>query len=405
MASPQTPIYMDNHATTRVDPRVVEAMLPFFTEDYGNPASVSHSLGWVARDAVEAARATIASAIGGHANEIVFTSGATESNNLAIRGVALRMGGRGKHLVSVATEHPSVLDPLARLAREGYQVTILPVIPSPDPRAGCIEPDQVANALRDDTILVSVMLANNEIGAIHPVEEIGRICRHRGVLLHTDATQALGKMAVDVERLGVDLMSLSAHKVYGPKGIGALFVRRRVPRIRLEPLIDGGGHEEGLRSGTLNVPGIVGLAKAVELSLASLSEEPQRLRRLRDRLYEGLTARMPDVWLNGPSLGIPQWRLPGNLNLSFGNLDGQTLLLHLKDVALSSGSACTSAHPGPSHVLKALGRYDDRIRGSLRFGLGRFNTPEEVEFVIARLSETAARLRCLAGPRHATPPA
>ncbi|MCR4414515.1 MAG: cysteine desulfurase [Thermoguttaceae bacterium] len=404
MASRQTPIYMDNHATTRVDPRVVEAMLPFFTEEYGNPASVTHCLGWVAKEAVETSRAVIASAIGARANEIVFTSGATESNNLAIRGVALRMAGRGKHLISVATEHPSVLDPLARLARQGYQVTILPVIPSPSPQAGCIQPEQVANALRDDTILVSVMLANNEIGAIHPLEEIGGICRQRGVLLHTDATQALGKIPVDVDRLGVDLMSLSAHKIHGPKGIGALFVRRRVPRIRLEPLIDGGGHEEGLRSGTLNVPGIVGFAKAVELCLACLSEEPRRLRRLRDRLYEGLTASVPDVWLNGPSLGVPHWRLPGNLNLSFGNLDGQTLLMHLKEVALSSGSACTSAHPGASHVLKALGLDDDRIRGSLRFGLGRFNTVEEVDFVIARLTETASRLRSLAGSSHAAPP-
>ncbi len=394
---------MDNHATTRVDPRVVEAMLPFFTEEYGNPASASHPLGWVAKEAVETSRAVIASAIGARAQEIVFTSGATESNNLAIRGVALRMAARGKHLVSVATEHPSVLDPLARLARQGYEVTILPVIPSPDPQAGRVQAEQVAKALRNDTILVSVMLANHEMGAIHPLEDISRICRDRGVLLHTDATQALGKIAVDVGRLGVDLMTLSAHKIYGPKGIGALVVRRRVPRIRLEPLLDGGGHEEGLRSGTLNVPGIVGFAKAVELCLTNLPDEARRLRRLRDRLYEGLTATLPDVWLNGPSLGVPPWRLPGNLNLGFGNLDGQTLLMHLKDVALSSGSACSSAHPGPSHVLKALGLDDDRIRGSLRFGLGRFNTAEEVDFVITRLSETATRLRAMAGPSLAAP--
>jgi len=397
MASVNTPIYMDNHATTRVDPRVVEAMLPLFGEVYGNAASTTHAFGWQAKEAVDAARQSIARAIGAQPREIFFTSGATESNNLAIRGVAERAGRKGNNLVSVVTEHPSVLDPLERLARRGFEVTLLPVTPAPDPEAGRIRPEQVAEAIREETILVSVMLANNEIGAIQPLEEIGRICRQRGVWLHSDATQAVGKIPVDVGRLGVDLMSFSGHKIYGPKGIGALYVRRGSPPIRLEPLVLGGGHEGGLRSGTLNVAGVVGMAKALELCVEAMAEETARLRALRDRLYEGLGERVGDVRVNGPALGPPEWRLPGNLNLGFPKVSGEALLLSMKEVALSAGSACTSAEPEPSHVLRALGLSDEAVHSGVRFGLGRFNTPEEVEFVIARIAETVARLRSMGG--------
>jgi cysteine desulfurase len=393
MAEPTLPIYMDNHATTRVDPRVVEAMLPLFATGYGNAASVTHVFGWTAKDEVAQARAGIAAAIGAQAKEIVFTSGATESNNLAIRGVAERANRKGNHLVSVVTEHPSVLDPLDRLRRRGYEVTLLPVAEPPDPEAGRIRPEQVAEVLRDDTLLVSVMLANNEIGAIQPLEAIGRVCRERGVLLHTDATQAVGKLPVDVDALGVDLMSFTAHKLYGPKGIGALYVRRRSPPVRLEPLVFGGGHEAGLRSGTLNVPGIVGFAKAMALSIEEMPQEAIRLRELRDRLYRGLTAAVSGATLQGPSLSTPEWRLPGNLNVTFSGVDGETLLMNLQEVALSAGSACTSANPEPSHVLRALGIGDEAVRSSIRFGLGRFNAPEEVDYVIQRIGQTVDRLR------------
>jgi cysteine desulfurase len=391
-----TPIYMDNHATTRLDPRVLEAMLPFFTETYGNAASTSHAFGWQARDAVDAARQSIAAAIGAKPREVVFTSGSTESNNLAIRGVAERARQKGRHLVSVATEHPSVLDPLKRLAERGLEVTLLSVVQAPDPRAGRILPEQVAEAIRDDTMLVSVMLANHEIGAIQPLAEIAEVCRGRGVLLHCDATQAVGKIPVDVQRLGVDLMSFTAHKIYGPKGIGALYVRRRSPPIRLEPILYGGGHEVGLRSGTLDVPGIVGFARALELAVKEMPQEAPRLRSLRDRLYQGLAA-IPGSTLNGPALDPPELRLPGNLNMSFAGVEGEAVLLNLKDVALSSGSACTSANPEPSHVLRALGIGDEATRSSLRFGLGRFNTAEEVDFVVGRLAEVVGGLRKMTG--------
>jgi cysteine desulfurase len=390
-----TPIYLDNHSTTRTDPRVLEAMLPFFTQAYGNPASTTHGFGWSAKEAVGKARESIAAAIGARAREIVFTSGATESNNLAIRGLAERVRRKGNHIVSVAAEHPSVLDPLEKLGRRGFEITLLPVIQAPNPEAGRIRPEQVAAAIRDDTLLVSVMLANNEIGTLQPLEEIGRICKQRGVLLHSDATQAVGKIPVDVNRLGVDLLSFSAHKIYGPKGIGGLYVRRRDPTVRLEPLLDGGGHEGGLRSGTLNVPGIVGFARALQLCREEMPAETQRLRLLRNRLYQGILASTTGVELNGPALAFPEWRLPGNLNLSFAGLEGETLLLNVKDLALSSGSACTSEKPEPSHVLRALGIGDQRTRSSLRFGLGRFNTPEEVEYAIQVLSETVQRLRRL----------
>ncbi len=391
----QLPIYLDNHATTRVDPRVVEAMLPYFTEVYGNAGSASHAFGAAAKDAVEDARERIATAIGARAKEIVWTSGSTESNNLAIRGVAEKHTARGRHIISAATEHPAVLDPLAALARRGYEITLLPVIAAPDKRAGLIEVERVAAAIRKDTILVSIMLANNEIGAIQPLAEIGRLCKERGVLLHCDATQAVGKVPVDVESLGVDLMSFTAHKIYGPKGIGALYVRSRGPRVRLEPQIDGGGQEGGLRSGTANVPGIVGLARALGLCLAELPNEAVRLAVLRDRLYMGLTASLNNVSLNGPAWHLAGVRLPGNLNVSFGLVEGEAVMLEMREIALSSGSACTSARPEPSHVLRALGLPEDAVRGSLRFGLGRFTTAEEIEFTITRAIESVGRLRAM----------
>jgi cysteine desulfurase len=389
----RTPVYMDNHATTRVDPRVVDAMLPYFTERYGNAGSTSHPFGWDAKDAVDAARESIAKAIGATSREIVFTSGATESNNLAIRGVAERGRRKGNHIVSVTTEHKAMLDPLARLSRRGFEVTLIPVEQSGSPHAGRITAGQVADVIRDDTILVSVMLANNEVGVIQPLAEIAAVCKERGVLLHCDATQAVGKMPVDVEHLQVDLMSFSGHKIYGPKGIGALYVRRRSPHVRLEPQIDGGGQEGGARSGTLNVPGIVGFAKALELCLDELPHEAERLRNLRDRLYRDLIENLSDVQLNGPSLDEPGLRLPGNLNCSFAYVDGEALMMSMRDLAVSSGSACTSANPEPSHVLRALGLNDDLTRASLRFGLGRFNTDEEVDFAIDRVTESVRRLR------------
>lgn len=394
-----TPVYMDNHATTRVDPRVVQAMLPFFDSVYGNPGSTSHAFGWRAKDAVDEARQSLARALNCSPREIVFTSGATESNNLAIHGAAQRVRRRGNHLITVATEHKAVLDPIAKLGRRGFQATILDVEPQGTPRAGWLDPQRVADALRDDTLLVSVMLANNEVGVIQSIAEIGTLCRERGVWLHCDATQAVGKLPVDVERLGVDLLSLSAHKIYGPKGVGALYVRRSAPPVRLEPLVDGGGQEGGVRSGTLNVPGIVGLARAVELCLAEWPTEAERLRGLRDQLYAGLRTEIDEVGLNGPELNPPEWRLAGNLNCSFALVDGEALMMNMRDVAVSSGSACTSANPEPSHVLRALGLNVDLTRASLRFGLGRFNTAEEVEFTIGAVAETVRRLRALSSLR------
>ncbi|MBI2827323.1 MAG: cysteine desulfurase [Planctomycetia bacterium] len=388
------PVYMDNHATTRVDPRVVEAMLPFFTDQYGNPGSVSHSFGWQAKDAVDAARASIAQAIGARDRDLVFTSGATESNNLAIRGLAERARRKGSHLVSVTTEHKAVLDPLERLGRGGFDVTLLPVEQAGGDRAGWLAPERVAEALRDDTILVSVMLANNEIGVIQPLAEIAHICHQRGVPVHCDATQAVGKLPVDVDALGVDLMSFTAHKLYGPKGVGALYVRRRNAAVRLQPQIDGGGQENGFRSGTLNVPGIVGFARALELCVEEMPAERQRLAGLRNRLYTGLVERLDGVSLNGPAPD-DRYRLPGNLNASFAYVNGEALLMSMQHLAVSSGSACTSANPQPSHVLRALGLDEDQTRASLRFGLGRFNTAEEVEFAISAVGETVDRLRKL----------
>lgn len=393
---PQLPIFMDNHSTTPVDPRVVASMLPYFTEHYGNAASTSHGFGWDAKAAVDQAREAIAAAIHATPREIVFTSGATESNNLAIRGVTDRARRRGNHIVSVQTEHHAVLDPLAHLMRKGFEVTLLPIAQHGRADAGLIDLNQLSDALRDDTCLVSVMLANNEIGVIQPIAEIGRLCRERGIPFHCDATQAVGKMPVDAELLHVDLMSFTAHKIYGPKGIGAIYVRRRPPQVRLEPQILGGGHENGFRSGTLNVPGIVGFAQALELCLAELEPERERLSHLRTRLFAGLQTSIPDMALNGPDFERnPGLRLPGNLNCTFNNVDGEALMMSMRDVALSSGAACTSTNPEPSHVLRALGLSDDLTRASLRFGLGRFNTEEDVTATIQLVASAVEHLRAL----------
>ena len=392
---PRLPIYLDNHATTPVDPRVLEAMLPYFTHRFGNAGSTSHSFGHEAKAAVDESRVLIAAGIGCSPREVVFTSGATESNNLALRGVAERTRRRGNHFVSVTTEHKAVLDPLRRLARKGFEVTLLPVEQTGSPIAGLLHPDQVAESLRDDTLLVSVMLANNEIGILQDIPAISALCKSKGVILHCDATQAVGKIPVDVHELGVDLLSFSAHKIYGPKGVGALYVRRGSPGVRLEPLIDGGGQESGLRSGTLNVPGIVGFAKGLELCLAEMPVEITRLTELRQRLWDGLRKEVPDIGLNGPdwSKCARLTRLPGNLNCAFPFVDGEALLINMKDVAVSSGSACTSANPEPSHVLRALGLSEDLTRASLRFGLGRFTTAEEIDFAITATAATVHRLR------------
>lgn len=391
----EPPIYMDNHATTRVDPRVVEAMLPYFSERYGNPGSINHAFGWEAQEAVDAARETLALAIGARAKEIVFTSGATESNNLALRGVAERQRRGGDHIISVRTEHRAVLDPLSRLERAGLRVTLLDVEPADSPRAGWLDPQCVAEAIDERTLLVSVMLANNEIGVVQQLAEIGRICRARGVRLHSDATQAVGKLPVDVAELGVDLMSFSAHKIYGPKGIGALYVRRGAGGVRLRPQIDGGGQEGGLRSGTLNVPGIVGFAAALQLCLTEMDDERVRLAALRDRLWRLLAEALDEVTLNGPALDLPGLRLPANLNVGFGWVDGEALMMSIQHLAVSSGAACSSAQPEPSHVLRALGRTADEARASLRFGLGRFNTEAQVERAATLVIEAVQRLRKL----------
>ena len=393
------PIYMDHHATTPIDPRVLDAMMPYLTRVFGNAASRSHVFGWEAEAAVDESRRQVAEAMNASPKEIVFTSGATEGDNLAILGAARANRSKGNHVVTGATEHHAVLDSCHELEREGFEVTYL----GPD-RAGRIEAAQVSDAIEDRTVLVTLMLANNEIGTIHPVAEIGAVCRKKGVLFHTDAVQGFGKIPFDLEAMNVDLASVSAHKLYGPKGIGALYVRARRPRVRLEPILHGGGHERGLRSGTLNVPGIVGLGKAVEISMAEREEEARRLRRLRRRLFDGIIAEVPDVSLNGPELpsieadgslvpGSEDRRLPGNLNLSFAGVEGEALLLGLKDIAVSSGSACTSASLQPSHVLKAIGVPDDLAHASIRFGLGRPNTAEEVDFTIGAVAATVRRLR------------
>ena len=390
--------YLDNHATTRVDPRVLEAMLPYFSEQYGNAGSSSHGLGENANRAVQEATSSLAKCLGAKPEEFVFTSGATESNNLAIRGIAERKRRRGNHIVSVTTEHHAVLEPLRRLEQRDYEVTLLPVEQYPSPRAGWLDPQHVKDALRDDTILVSVMMANNEIGVVQSLDEIGEICRQHKVLLHSDATQAVGKVPINLAELPVDLMSFTAHKIYGPKGTGALYVRSGLPKIRLETQISGGGQQAGLRSGTLNTPGIVGLARSLEICVETLEEEAERLKQLRKRLWQGLSDHLDDVELCGPGLkesgpGRLPLRLPGNLNVSFGNVDGEALLLALDQYAISSGATCASQDPGPSHVLLALGMGEDLARSSLRFGLGRFNTEEEIEQAVRSVVPAVKKLR------------
>jgi cysteine desulfurase len=384
------PIYMDNHATTPVDPRVVEAMLPYFTEIFGNAASRSHAYGWGAEKAVDEAREQVGALIGASGKEIVWTSGATESDNLAIKGAADFYKDRGNHIVTAQTEHKAVLDTCKRLEKEGFEVTYLPV--EADGRVG---PQRLAAALTDRTILVSIMLANNEIGTVNPIEEIGRVVKARAgngggsaPLFHIDAVQGVGKIPFDVNRAQADLVSLSAHKMYGPKGVGALYVRRK-PRVRLVPIIDGGGHERGMRSGTLNVPGVVGFGKAAAIAQAEMPEEAARLLALRERLRHGLQSKVNDTFVNG-SL---EHRLPGNLNISFAYIEGEAMLMGLKDVAVSSGSACTSASLEPSYVLRALGVEEEMAHTSIRFGLGRFNTVEEVDHVIDVVVNKVNKLR------------
>lgn len=380
----QLPIYMDNHATTPMDPRVLDAMLPFFTAKFGNAASRNHSFGWEAEKAVDVARGQVAKLIGATAKEIIFTSGATESDNLALKGIAETYREHGDHIITQVTEHKAVLDTCKRLEQQGYRVTYLPVNAD-----GLIEVEDLKQAMDDKTILVSIMFANNEIGVIQPVEEIGKLCHERGVLFHTDAVQAAGKVPIDVHAMNIDLLSLSAHKMYGPKGVGALYVRRLNPRVRVAAQIDGGGHERGMRSGTLNVPGIVGLGKACEIARLDMAEEAANLSILRDRLKSKLEAGLDLVQVNGTM----QHRLPGNLNMSFLHVEGEALLISLNDIAVSSGSACTSAAIEPSYVLKAIGLSDDVADGSLRFGLGRFNTPEEVDYAAGRIIDVVRQLR------------
>ena len=378
------PIYMDNNATTPVDRRVLEAMLPYFCEEYGNAASRNHSFGWRAEEAVGRAREQVARLIGAKPREIIFTSGATESDNLALKGVAEMYREKGDHIITQVTEHKAVLDTAKRLERQGFEVTYLPV-----DRDGLVDPADVRRALRETTILISIMAANNEIGVLQPVSEIGRIAKERGVLFHSDAAQALGKIPVDIKTWGTDLVSLSAHKMYGPMGVGALYVRRRDPRVRLAPMMDGGGHERGMRSGTLNVLGIVGFGAACELACEEMEAEAERIRSLRDRLEGGILSHLEEVSLNGH----PERRLPGTSNLSFAYVEGESLMMGLNEIAVSSGSACTSATLEPSYVLRALGVGDELAHSSIRFGLGRFNTEEEVDYVIQRVKETVERLR------------
>jgi len=378
------PIYMDYHATTPVDPRVLEAMLPYFGERFGNAASRNHAFGWQAEEAVETGRKQVADLVGASPKEIVFTSGATESDNAALKGVAEMYRDKGDHLITVLTEHKAVLDTCKRLEKSGFRVTYLRV-----GRDGLIDLDDLRASITDKTILISVMAANNEIGVVQPIAEIGTVARERGVLFHCDAVQAVGKLDFDVNRMQVDLASISAHKMYGPKGVGALYVRRKNPRVLLSPIIDGGGHERGMRSGTLNVPGIVGFGKAAEICRLEMAAERARVGALRDRLYGGIRREIDEITVNGSM----EHRLPNNLNVSFAYVEGESLLMGMNDVAVSSGSACTSASLEPSYVLRAIGTSDALAHSSIRFGLGRFNTEEEVDYVVAKLASVVKRLR------------
>jgi cysteine desulfurase len=378
------PIYMDNHATTRVDPRVFELMQPYFIDVFGNAASRNHSFGWEAEEAVEKSRKQVAQLIGARSGEIVFTSGATESNNLALKGVAEMYASRGDHIITQVTEHKAVLDTCKRLEKQGVRITYLPVKPD-----GLIDLDQLRDAITEKTILISIMYANNEIGVVQPTQEIGSIAKEKGVLFHSDAAQAIGKIPIDVNAEGIDVLSLSAHKLYGPKGVGALYVRRRNPRVQITGQMDGGGHERGMRSGTLNVPGIVGLGAACELAKKEMPEESKRLSRLRDKLKDKLLQELEDVYINGSV----EHRLPHNLNVTFAYVEGESLLMGINDIAVSSGSACTSATVEPSYVLKALGAPDHLAHSSIRFGIGRFNTEEEIDYVGERVVDVVRKLR------------
>jgi len=378
------PIYLDNHSTTPCDPRVVEVMLPYFTEKFGNAASRNHSFGWEAEEGVEHARKQIAQLIHADPKEIIFTSGATESDNLALKGVVEMYREKGDHIITSSTEHRAVIDTAKYLEKKGVSVTFLPV-----DKTGMVSPDDVRNAITDKTILISIMLANNEIGTINPVREIGKVAKEKGIIFHCDATQGVGKIPVNVQEMGIDLMSFTSHKIYGPKGIGALYVRRKAPRVRLEPMIHGGGHERGMRSGTLAVPLVVGFGKACELCEQEMPTESIRMAKMRDRLQEGIMGEMEEVYLNGH----PTERLPGNLNISFAYVEGEALLMGVKEIALSSGSACTSATLEPSYVLRALGVGSDLAHSSIRFGLGRFTTDEEIEYTIDRMIKAVNHLR------------
>jgi cysteine desulfurase len=378
------PIYMDNHATTPVDPRVLETMLPYFSENFGNAASRNHAFGWKAEEGVEHAREQVAKLIGATPKEIIWTSGATESNNLAIKGVAEMYREKGNHIITEVTEHKAVLDTCKRLEKYGFEVTYLPV-----QKDGRVDLDDVRKAITPRTILLTIMYANNEIGVVQPIAELGALAKEKGVFFHVDGVQAAGKIPVDVNKDNIDLLSVSGHKLYGPKGVGALYVRRRNPRVQLAAIIDGGGHERGMRSGTLNVTGIVGFGKACELCQEEMPAESARLRGLRDRLKDRIFGELDEVYINGSM----SYRLPHNLNISFAYVEGESMLMGINDVAVSSGSACTSATLEPSYVLKALGVGEDLAHTSIRFGIGRFNTEEEVDYVAARVIETVKRLR------------
>ncbi len=379
-------VYLDNNATTRVDPLVLEAMLPYFCEKFGNAASRSHSFGWEGEEAVEKGRQQVADVIGAEAKEIVFTSGATEGNNIAIKGVAAMYADKGRHIITQDTEHKAVIDPCKYLEQHGFRVTFLPV-----DHYGRIDLQQLADAIKDDTILVSLMHGNNEIGTLQPIAEIGKLCKARGVLFHTDCCQTFGKVPINVQEMGIDLLSCSAHKIHGPKGIGALYVRRKRPRVRCEPVLHGGGHERGMRSGTLNVPGIAGFGQAAELCRLHMDTEPVRLAGLRDHLWRGLSAQLDYLTLNGH----PTDRTPSNLNVSFAYVEGESLMMGISEIAVSSGSACTSASLEPSYVLKALGVGDDLAHSSIRFSVGRFNTEQEIDYTIDHVVAAIRKLRAI----------
>jgi len=378
------PIYMDNNATTPVDPRVLEAMLPYFQGKFGNAASRNHSFGWEAEEGVENAREQVAQCLNASPKEVIWTSGATESNNIAIKGVAQMYKDKGNHIITQVIEHKAVIDPCKYLEQNGFDVTFLPV-----DKQGMIHPEQIREAMTDKTILVSIMHGNNEVGTINPIREIGKLCKEKEILFHTDACQTFAKLPIDVEDMGIDLLSASGHKIYGPKGVGCLYVRRKRPRVRCEPVIHGGGHERGMRSGTLNVPGIVGMGKAAEICREHQAEEIKHITALRDRMKKALFDRLGDIFLNGH----PTQRIPNNLNISFLYVEGESMMMGIHDVAVSSGSACTSASLEPSYVLKALGLGDDLAHSSLRFSLGRFNTIEEVDYVAERVCATVEKLR------------